>query len=169
MVAFEKLTNVTSRSALTVAIDWNCVSLGIRYGKSMKVALTGWDNNRFYGWVSNTLWLFSEPPKSTRLCPRQNGYFAHPQEDLCHIFYQCINSGKLINWITQFIYFLSDFVEATEVVCPTGLHFDEYSGICVWPDTAGRTGCSARDESTTSPIRILNKNLMNRFRVEGRV
>lgn len=72
---------------------------------------------------------FSEPPKSNHLCPRRNGYFAHPDESVCNIFYNCIEG------------------EATEIVCPTGLHFDEYSGTCVWPDAAGRTGCGTKEAS----------------------
>ncbi|CAH1403070.1 unnamed protein product [Nezara viridula] len=64
-----------------------------------------------------------QPPKSNHLCPRRNGYFAHPDESVCHIFYNCIEG------------------EATEITCPTGLHFDEYSGTCVWPESAGRSNC----------------------------
>ncbi|KAK7579758.1 hypothetical protein V9T40_000387 [Parthenolecanium corni] len=64
-----------------------------------------------------------QEPHSNHLCPRRNGYFAHPDEKVCNIFYNCIEG------------------EATEIVCPTGLHFDEYSGTCVWPQSAGRTGC----------------------------
>lgn len=37
--------------------------------------------------------------------------------------------------------------EGTEIVCPNGLHFDEYAGTCAWPDTAGRTGCGEPDDS----------------------
>jgi len=64
-----------------------------------------------------------QAPKSNHLCPRRNGYFAHPDESVCNVFYNCIEG------------------EATEITCPSGLHFDEYSGTCVWPDSAGRTGC----------------------------
>jgi len=70
-----------------------------------------------------------QPPKSSKLCPRRNGYFAHPDERVCNIFYNCIEG------------------ESTEIVCPSGLHFDEYQGICVWPDAAGRQGCSEKSET----------------------
>lgn len=40
--------------------------------------------------------------------------------------------------------------EGTEIVCPNGLHFDEYAGTCAWPDTAGRTGCGEPDDSKIS-------------------
>ncbi|XP_071442387.1 protein obstructor-E isoform X2 [Hetaerina americana] len=70
-----------------------------------------------------------QEPKGTDVCPRKNGFFAHPDESVCHIFYNCING------------------EAVESKCPTGLHFDEYSGTCVWPAAAGRTGCGSKKEA----------------------
>lgn len=73
--------------------------------------------------------FFSEEPKPNHLCPRKNGYFAHPDESVCNIFYNCIEG------------------DATEIICPSGLHFDEYSGTCVWPESAGRTGCGEADSS----------------------
>lgn len=71
----------------------------------------------------------AENPQPNYLCPRRNGYFAHPEEKVCNIFYNCIEG------------------EGTEIVCPNGLHFDEYAGTCAWPATAGRTGCGEPDES----------------------
>lgn len=71
----------------------------------------------------------TENPQPNYLCPRRNGYFAHPDEKICNIFYNCIEG------------------EGTEIVCPNGLHFDEYAGTCAWPDTAGRTGCGEPEES----------------------
>lgn len=71
----------------------------------------------------------AEPPKSNRLCPRKNGFFAHPDTAVCDVFYNCIDG------------------EAIEIKCTAGLHFDEYTGTCVWPDTAAREGCST-DTST---------------------
>jgi len=65
-----------------------------------------------------------EPPKGNQHCPRKNGYFAHPDPSICHLFYNCIDG------------------EFTEVPCTPGLHFDEYQGTCVWPESSGRTGCS---------------------------
>lgn len=32
---------------------------------------------------------------------------------------------------------------AIENTCTAGLHFDEYSGTCVWPDSANREGCKS--------------------------
>lgn len=64
--------------------------------------------------------IFTEPPQPTKKCPRRNGFFAHPDPSVCNIFYNCIDG------------------EAIEITCTTGLHFDEYSGTCVWPDSAGR-------------------------------
>jgi len=64
-----------------------------------------------------------QPPKSTKFCPRKNGFFAHPDESVCDIFYNCIEG------------------DALEMKCTVGLHFDEFSGTCVWPDTAKREGC----------------------------
>jgi len=67
-----------------------------------------------------------------RLCLRQNGFFAHPEPQICHIFYNCIGG------------------EATEIKCTNGLHFDEYSGTCVWPSSAGRQGC---DDSRVNKLK----------------
>jgi hypothetical protein len=68
--------------------------------------------------------LAAEPPKGNQHCPRKNGYFAHPDPSVCHLFYNCIDG------------------EFTEVPCTPGLHFDEYQGTCVWPESSGRSGCS---------------------------
>ncbi|XP_068159046.1 protein obstructor-E [Drosophila tropicalis] len=65
-----------------------------------------------------------QEPISTKYCPRKNGFFAHPDPAVCNIFYNCING------------------DALETKCTVGLHFDEYSGTCVWPDTAKREGCN---------------------------
>lgn len=65
----------------------------------------------------------AETPKGNANCPRRNGFFAHPDPAVCNKFYNCIDG---------------DF---TELPCTNGLHFDEYSGTCVWPDTAQRQGC----------------------------
>ncbi|GLV40991.1 obstructor-A [Carabus blaptoides fortunei] len=67
-----------------------------------------------------------QPPKSNKLCPRKNGFFAHPEPNVCNIFYNCIEG------------------DAIEILCTAGLHFDEYTGTCVWPDSAGRSGCNAQ-------------------------
>lgn len=69
----------------------------------------------------------TEPPQSNTQCPRRNGFFAHPDPAVCNVFYNCIEG------------------EPIETKCTAGLHFDEYSGTCVWPDAAGRQGCNAQD------------------------
>lgn len=72
-----------------------------------------------------------QPPKSSPLCPRRNGFFAHPEPATCNIFYNCIDG------------------EGTEIKCTAGLHFDEYSGTCVWPETGGRQDCTEQGKRLT--------------------
>ena len=79
---------------------------------------------------SNYQPLSLEPPKSNRLCPRKNGFFAHPDAGICDVFFNCIDG------------------EAIEIKCTSGLHFDEYTGTCVWPDSANREGCNAVNSKT---------------------
>ncbi|XP_067009763.2 protein obstructor-E isoform X2 [Anabrus simplex] len=69
-----------------------------------------------------------QPPKGNANCPRRNGFFAHPNPAVCDTFFNCIEG------------------EYTEIKCTAGLHFDEYQGICVWPDTAQRQGCGAPEK-----------------------
>ncbi|XP_046609393.1 protein obstructor-E-like [Neodiprion virginianus] len=64
-----------------------------------------------------------QPPQPSKNCPRRNGFFAHPDPSVCDVFYNCIDG------------------ESIKIPCTTGLHFDEYTGTCVWPDSAGRQGC----------------------------
>ncbi|CAO1378757.1 unnamed protein product [Diamesa serratosioi] len=64
------------------------------------------------------------PRPKNDYCPRRNGFFAHPDPAICNIFYNCIDG------------------EYIENKCTGGLHFDEYSGTCVWPDAANREGCN---------------------------
>lgn len=67
---------------------------------------------------------YTETPKGKNdFCPRKNGFFAHPDPVICDAFYTCVDG---------------DYIENR---CTGGLHFDEYSGTCVWPETAGREGC----------------------------
>ncbi|XP_060526168.1 protein obstructor-E-like isoform X2 [Cylas formicarius] len=66
-------------------------------------------------------------PQPRGPCPRRNGFFAHEDPTVCNKFYNCIEG------------------EYTEITCTNGLHFDEYSGTCVWPDSAGRQGCKRTD------------------------
>ncbi|XP_031628366.1 protein obstructor-E isoform X2 [Contarinia nasturtii] len=70
-----------------------------------------------------------QPPKGTNeKCPRKNGFFAHPNPGVCNVFFNCIDG------------------DAIEIKCTAGLHFDEYSGTCVWPDSANREGCKSEEE-----------------------
>lgn len=71
----------------------------------------------------------AEEAKPAPNCPRQNGFFPHPNPSVCDVFYNCIDG------------------EPTESRCPPGLHFDEFQGVCVWPDSAGRQGCMDANSS----------------------
>lgn len=95
----------------------------------------------------DSLIVFSlaEPPKPNNHCPRRNGFFAHPDPAVCNIFYNCIEG------------------DVTEVKCTAGLHFDEYSGTCVWPDAAGRQGCDVQESKWTQLV-FLNHESMKNFR-----
>ena len=67
-----------------------------------------------------------EPPKGpSDLCPRLNGFYSHPDPSVCHIFYACVDG------------------QAEEYTCSSGLWFDEYSGVCNWPETTDRKECKA--------------------------
>jgi len=67
-----------------------------------------------------------QPPKGpSDLCPRLNGFYSHPDPGVCHIFYACVDGT------------------AEEYTCSSGLWFDEYSGVCNWPETTDRKDCKA--------------------------
>lgn len=68
--------------------------------------------------------VFAEDAQGKGNCPRKNGSFAHPDPTICDIFYNCENGN------------------ANEVKCTGGLHFNEYTGNCEWPNSAGREGCA---------------------------
>ena len=69
---------------------------------------------------------FSEPPKGPNdLCPRLNGFYAHPDPAVCNIFYACVEGV------------------AEEYTCSPGLWFDEYRGVCNWPTETERSSCKA--------------------------
>jgi len=65
------------------------------------------------------------PQGPSNFCPRLNGFYAHPDAGVCHIFFSCVEGI------------------ATEYTCSSGLWFDEYSGVCNWPDSTDREECSA--------------------------
>lgn len=66
-----------------------------------------------------------KPTFVSEFCPRKNGIFADPDPTVCTRFYTCITG------------------HATVTDCSAGLHFDEVSGNCAWPQSAGRVGCDA--------------------------
>lgn len=104
-------TNVICHSMLIVVIVLNCVSIfeNCYILSPLLTLILSWD--------------FTEEPISSKFCPRKNGFFAHPDETVCNIFFNCIDG------------------DALETKCTVGLHFDEYSGTCVWPETAKRENC----------------------------
>ena len=70
--------------------------------------------------------FITEPPQGpSDLCPRLNGFYSHPDPSVCHIFYTCSNG------------------QAQENTCTPGLWFDEYTGVCNWPDNTDRQDCKA--------------------------
>lgn len=74
-----------------------------------------------------------QQPKSTKLCPRENGYFPVAAEISCSQYVDCRNG---IGHVTN---------------CGAGAVFDEVSG-CVHPDQTDRAGCSASEKySFTCP------------------
>lgn len=96
------------------------------------------DINDFFSTFDCCL-LKLEPPKGTNeKCPRKNGFFAHPDAGVCNVFYNCIDG------------------DAIEITCTSGLHFDEYTGTCVWPDTAQRENCKSQEGKCVWPIKILH-------------
>lgn len=72
----------------------------------------------------NFITFCAEKPKPAPPCKRQNGYFPHPDETVCNVYYIC-TEGK-----------------AFEMKCSKGLHFDEFGGGCVLPESADRSDCA---------------------------
>ena len=64
---------------------------------------------------------------------------------MCHIFYACVDGT------------------AEEYTCSSGLWFDEYSGVCNWPEVTDRKDCKADAYGNLLKIRS-NWTLMNGFR-----
>lgn len=68
-------------------------------------------------------------------CPRLNGYYSHPDQRVCNVFYSCEDG------------------QSNEITCPPGLWFSELSGTCVWPadaareDENGEVACTHAQES----------------------
>lgn len=69
---------------------------------------------------------FVETPKGPNdLCPRLNGFYAHPDPSVCNVFYACVEGV------------------AEEYTCSPGLWFDEFRGVCNWPTETERSNCKA--------------------------
>lgn len=62
------------------------------------------------------------------LCPRLNGFYAHPNPSVCNVFYACVDGV------------------AEEYTCSPGLWFDEYKGVCNWPTDSERQDCQSESE-----------------------
>ncbi len=78
---------------------------------------------------------FAEPPKGPNdLCPRLNGFYAHPDPGVCNIFYACVEGV------------------AEEYTCAPGLWFDEYQGVCNWPGETDRQSCTKGNNSWSSSV-----------------
>ena len=79
-----------------------------------------------YFLLKAVLFFFAEEPQGTNdLCPRLNGFYAHPEPTVCNVFYACVDGV------------------AEEYTCSPGLYFDEYKGVCNWPLDSERTNCKA--------------------------
>jgi hypothetical protein len=65
------------------------------------------------------------PKGPNDLCPRLNGFYAHPDPGVCTVFYACVEGA------------------AEEYTCSPGLYFDEFRGVCNWPQETERTNCQS--------------------------
>ncbi|XP_042222696.1 protein obstructor-E-like isoform X2 [Homarus americanus] len=74
--------------------------------------------------------LLQEATYPSKYCPRANGIYADPDPQVCFRFFTCIQGLS------------------TPTDCITGLHFDETTGLCNWPDSVGRTDCVADKANT---------------------
>ena len=66
-----------------------------------------------------------QPAKPSSGCPRQHGYFAHPDTTVCNKFNFCVDGVP--NTIT----------------CAGGLIFDPSKGQCDYADQTSRPGCTS--------------------------
>lgn len=67
--------------------------------------------------------IVEEPQPASKYCPRKNGVFAHPDDTICDLFFIC-----------------DDGVHA-ETPCANGLHFEQSTGQCTWPNVVNRENC----------------------------
>ncbi|KAB7507583.1 hypothetical protein Anas_06460, partial [Armadillidium nasatum] len=73
-----------------------------------------------------------EPTFPSEICPRRHGFFADPDITICDVFYTCKNGRH------------------TKTPCSPGLHFDEKTGTCAWPNIANRTGCGKKKQASVN-------------------
>jgi len=74
-----------------------------------------------------------QPPQgTTKVCPRLNGFYPHPDPTVCNLFYSCLNGVS------------------TEYSCSAGLVFDRFSGVCNWYDSEEHSGCQLGEAVDTS-------------------
>jgi len=65
-----------------------------------------------------------QPPLGqTKICPRLNGFYPHPNRAVCNLFYSCLDGVS------------------TEYSCSSGLVFDRYMGVCNWYDNVEHQDC----------------------------
>lgn len=104
--------------------------------------------------VTNAVNIFLETPRPTQNCPRLNGYFGHEDANVCDTFFYCVDGEqerkafikkkkkKLISNNFQIP------GQANKITCPSGLVFNQKTGICTWADEAGKVGCSSEGEKS---------------------
>lgn len=85
------------------------------------------------------------PRGTSDLCPRLNGFYAHPNPGVCNVFYACVEGV------------------AEEYTCSPGLWFDEFRGVCNWPTETERFDCNASLASTASGFTCPNNIPSDRF------
>uniref|UniRef100_A0A069DPZ6 Putative chitin binding peritrophin-a domain protein n=1 Tax=Panstrongylus megistus TaxID=65343 RepID=A0A069DPZ6_9HEMI len=61
-----------------------------------------------------------QEPKSTEGCPRANGFFRHPDSEVCDKFVNCIDGVP------------------NEMPCPPGLIYDDEASTCAWASETSR-------------------------------
>jgi len=79
-----------------------------------------------------------EPKGTNDLCPRLYGFYSHPDPAVCTKFYSCIDGA------------------AEEYTCSPGLYFDDYEGVCNWPENSERKQCSNEHEVTDDGFKCPN-------------
>lgn len=83
--------------------------------------------------VANNLCVFftAEEPKSSKGCPRANGYYRHYDEGVCDKFINCVEGV------------------ANEMPCPPGLIYDDSTSSCAW-STDSKRQCTSTKKGTAT-------------------